>query len=217
MYKSFKNRYRVVAGVVALLFGVLSAQLFNLQVVQYEDNAASAERKKTKTITSQGNRGTIMDANSMTLAYDKQIYNVQFYRDPNFVPTEVDENGRRVSQYLLYSNAIIDVIDIVERNGGTMNTEFSLKQDEMTGMWVFAWNNNDYTASQQAAREKMWRSNFYVTNVAQQELFDRLCQKYKLPETLSTEKKLQVLGVWETMQNNAFLSQPITIASNVSW
>jgi len=215
--KTYLNRYRFVALIVALLFGVLVMQLFNLQVVGYEDNLDSADRKKTKTITSQGNRGTIMDVNSMTLAYDKQIYNVQFYRDPNFVPTEKDENGRTLSSNQVYTNSIIDVIEIVERNGGSMNTSFSLKQDEMTGMWVFTWNNNDYTASQQAARESMWRSNFYVTNVEQQELFDRLCTKYRLPEKLTTDQKIQVLSVWETMQNNAFLSQPITIASNVSW
>ena len=78
MNKTYLNRYRFVALVISLLFGVLVMQLFNLQVIGYEDNLASADRKKTKTITSQGNRGTIMDVNSMTLAYDKQIYNVQF-------------------------------------------------------------------------------------------------------------------------------------------
>ena len=215
--KTYLNRYRFVALFMSILFFALAAQLFNLQVIQYEDNMTSADKRKTKTITSQGSRGTIMDVNSMTLAYDKQIYNVQFYRDPNYIPTERDENGRTLSQYQVYTEAIVDVIDIVERNGGTMNTVFSLEQDEMTGMWVFSWNNNDYTASQQAARESMWRSNFYVTNVPQQELFDRLCTKYKIPETMSTEQKIKVLAVWETMQNNAFLSQPITIASNVSW
>ena len=202
---------------MAFVFCILVARLFSLQVTNYEDNLASAQNKKTKIITSQGSRGTIMDVNSMTLAYDKQIYNVQFYRDPNFVPTATDENGKTLSQFKVYTSAIIDVIDIVERNGGKMNTTFSLKQDEMTGKWVFAWNNNDYTASQQAAREKMWRSNFYVTGVDQQQLFNRLCEKYRIPEELSIDKKIQVLGVWETMQNNAFLSQPITIASNVSW
>lgn len=221
MNKTYRGRYQAIAVIIFLLFGILIARLFNLQVVSYEENLASAESKKTKTITSQGSRGTIMDVNSLTLAYDKQIYNVQFYRDPNFVPSEIDpQTGRAVSQYVLYTNAIIDVIDIVEKNGGTMDTSFSLKQDEMTGMWVFTWANNSYTAAQQAARESMWRSNFYVastTTYPQQELFNTLCTRYRIPEELSTEKKIQVLGVWETMQNNAFLSQPITIASNVSW
>ena len=106
--KTYLNRYRFVALVIALLFGVLTAQLFNLQVVTYEENLASAESKKTKIITSQGNRGTIMDVNSMTLAYDKQIYNVQFYRDPNFVSSATDENGKRLSSNQVYSNSIIE-------------------------------------------------------------------------------------------------------------
>ena len=162
-----------------------------------------------------------MDVNSLTLAYDKQIYNVQFYRDPNYTPTDIDETtGKTISQYKVYTNAIINVIDIIEKNGGTLNTSFSLVQDEMTGLWVFTWNNKKYTQAQQDAREKMWRSNFYVSSTTaypQQQLFEKLCSKYRIPEELSTEKKIQVLSVWETMQNNAFLSQPITIASNVSW
>ena len=207
MKKKFIGRYRFLAVFIAVLFAVLIMQLYNLQIRDYEENAASAESKKTKTITSQGQRGTIMDVNSLTLAYDKQIYNIQFYRDPN--------EGK--SAIAGYTQAIVDVIDIVEKNGGTLDTSFSLKQDEMTPPPVFVWNNSRYTQAQQDAREKMWRSNFYVSSVDQQELFSRLCSSYQIPEELSTEKKIQVLGVWETMQNNAFLSQPVTIASNVSW
>ena len=221
MANKYRARYITIACVIALLFGVLIVRLFNLQIADYEDNLSSAESKKTKTITSQGSRGTIMDVNSLTLAYDKQIYNVQFYRDPNYTPTDIDsETGKTISQYKVYTNAIINVIDIIEKNGGTLNTSFSLKQDEMTGLWIFTWNNNSYTQAQQDAREKMWRSNFYVSSTTaypQQELFTALCKKYRIPDELSTEKKIQILGVWETMQNNAFLSQPITIASNVSW
>lgn len=216
MNKKYRGRFGAFAIATALLFVVLIVQLFNLQVVDYQSNLDSAEKRKTKTITSQGSRGTIMDVNSLTLAYDKQIYNVQFYSDPNYVP-EPDENGNSVSARQVYTRAIIDVIDIVERNGGAMNTSFSLKQDEMTGAWVFVWNNNDYTQAQQNAREAMWRSNFYVSNVAQQNLFTRLCEMFRVPENLPIEKKIQVLGVWETMQNNLFLSKPITIAGNVSW
>ena len=206
--------------IILLMFSVLIVRLFNLQVISYEDNLASAERKKTKTINSQGNRGSIMDSNSLTLAYDKQIYNVKFYRDPNFVPSETDAEGRTLSQYQVYTSAIIDVIDIVEKNGGKMDTAFSMVRDPMTGLWVFTWNNNDYTLAQQNAREEMWRSNFYVQSVTrfpQQELVDTLCRRYRIPEDMSEEKKIKILAVWETMQNNAFLSQPITIASNVSW
>ena len=146
MGNKYRARYITIACVVAMLFGILVVRLFNLQIAGYEDNLASAESKKTKIITSQGSRGTIMDVNSLTLAYDKQIYNVQFYRDPNYTPTDIDsETGKTISQYKVYTNAIINVIDIIEKNGGTLNTSFSLKQDEMTGLWIFSWNNNSYT------------------------------------------------------------------------
>ena len=220
MKEQYTGRFITVMVIILLMFSVLIVRLFNLQVISYEDNLASAERKKTKTINSQGNRGSIMDSNSLTLAYDKQIYNVKFYRDPNFVPSETDVEGRTLSQYQVYTSAIIDVIDIVEKNGGKMDTAFSMVRDPMTGLWVFTWNNNDYTLAQQNAREEMWRSNFYVQSVTrfpQQELVDTLCRRYRIPEDMSEEKKIKILAVWETMQNNAFLSQPITIASNVSW
>ena len=135
MKKKFIGRYRFLAVFIAVLFAVLIVQLYNLQIRDYEENAASAESKKTKTITSQGQRGTIMDVNSLTLAYDKQIYNIQFYRDPN--------EGK--SAIAGYTQAIVDVIDIVEKNGGTLDTSFSLQQDEMTGLWVFVWNNSRFT------------------------------------------------------------------------
>ncbi|MCR4707002.1 MAG: hypothetical protein K5746_03535 [Clostridiales bacterium] len=213
----FRGRYITLGVIVAVMFGVLAARLYLLQVLNYDSNRASANLKKTKTITSRGSRGTITDVNSLTLAYDKQVYNVQFYRDPNFIPTTTDANGRTQSQYEVYTNAIISLIDIVERNGGTMNTNFSLVRDGMTGLWVFSWNNNDYTIAQQNARESMWRSNFYLSSAPQQELFSRLCTRYRIPDTLTEEQKIKVLAVWETMQNNAFLSQPITVAANVSW
>ena len=217
MEHRYLGRYRTLAIIIAFLFLVLASRLFLIQILNHEQNATSAGTKKTKTITSKGSRGTIMDVNSLTLAYDKQVYNVQFYRDPNYVPSETDAHGKTLSQSQVYTNSILSAIDIIERNGGTLNTAFSLVRDGMTGLWVFSWNNNDYTVAQQNAREKMWRSNFYVANVEQQELFERLCTRYKIPESLSEEQKIKALGVWETMQNNAFLSQPISIASNVSW
>ena len=49
MNKKYTGRYRTFAVIIALLFGVLIVQLFNLQVVDYEENFAASENKKTKT------------------------------------------------------------------------------------------------------------------------------------------------------------------------
>ena len=56
MGNKYRARYITIACVVAMLFGILVVRLFNLQIAGYEDNLASAESKKTKTITSQGSR-----------------------------------------------------------------------------------------------------------------------------------------------------------------
>ena len=52
MSKKYLGRYRFIAGFVAFLFVVLVIQLFNLQIRDYDANTASADKKKTKTITS---------------------------------------------------------------------------------------------------------------------------------------------------------------------
>lgn len=212
----YKGRYIFLGVVVACLFAALIAQLVNLQLINGSDNAATAYSKKTKTITSRGDRGTITDINSMTLAYSKKTYNIQFYRDPTWKP-DADEDGTTPSAFGKYTQALISAIEIIERYGGTVISTFSLAWDEQTQLWDFEW--GDVKDSVKEAREKMWRSNFYVTGekYPKQELFDILCTKYRIPSELSREKKVQILGIWETMQMNAFLTSPISIAEDVSW
>lgn len=210
----YRGRYIFLGAITAVLFTILVVQLANLQIRNAEIYADKASVKKTKTITSRGDRGSIMDANSMTLAYDKKVYNVQFYRDPTWNPGK-DAQGNAISAYGQYTSALIDTIEIVERYGGTIQSSFSLVLDEETGLWEFDW--GDVTDSVKEKRESMWRSNFYLSKTDQQELFAKLCERYKIPEDMALDRKIQILGIWETMQMNAFLTAPITIATDVSW
>ena len=195
-------------------FCILLVQLINLQVRNYEVYGERAQSKRTKTMTLKGPRGQIQDANGIVLAYDKKMYNVQFYRQPR---TGREQNGR-------YSKAIWEVIKIVEKAGGTVISDFWLKQDE-TGQWVFDVGEG-VGESVVKNRENMWRSNFYVKNLDQQKLFDELCyfymldendEKYPIGEILTVEEKRKILAVWQAMQMNAFSSKPITIASDIDW
>lgn len=210
----YKGRYIFLGVFTALLFVILIVQLANLQIRNGDIYAEEASGKKTKTFSSRGDRGTITDVNSMTLAYDEKIYNVQFYRDTSWDPG-VDADGNQISANQRYTESLLETIEIVERYGGTINSSFSLVYNESTGLWEFNWGN--VSDSVKEAREAMWRSNFYVSSYDQQELFSRLCSTYKIPDTLTLEEKIQVLGIWETMQMNAFLGEPIIIAADVSW
>ena len=195
--KKFTARYIILGCIVALLFSLLIGQLVNLQIIHGDENATKAYNKKTKTITTRADRGTITDANSMTLAYDKKIYNIQFYRDPTWVP-ERNEDGTRPSAYGEYTNSLIETIQIVEKYGGKIESSFSLEYDEATQQWAFNWGNVSDSVKQ--AREEMWRSNFYYSDTEQypiDTLFDELCKRYRIPDTLTLEEKIQVLVIWE--------------------
>ncbi|MEG0767460.1 MAG: penicillin-binding transpeptidase domain-containing protein, partial [Clostridia bacterium] len=210
MKTNIKARFWFIGGVIALVFLVLTVQLANLQIRNSDVYGEKAKSKRTKVITLKGDRGQIMDASGTLLAYDKKIYNIEFYREPS--------SGEL--QNAAYSRAIWEVIQLVEKSGGTVLSNLWLKQDEK-GQWVFDF--GDITKEAAAKREKMWRANFYLNGVEQQQLFDKLCKNYginaldKEHTPLTTEDKRKILGVWQEMQMNAFLSKPVRIAANVEW
>lgn len=198
----------MVAGFAMLVFS-----LADLQVRPQEEYGAIAESTMTKTITERGTRGQILDANGTLLAYDKKIYNVEFYRDPS---SGQAQNGE-------YSKAIWEVIKILEQEGKAVNFDFWLKMND-DGLWEFDTKTDDEGV--QEAREQMFRSNFYVKSYDTQDIFDRLSSNYMIneidvdypaSEKLTLEDKLKVLSVWQEMQMNAFNSVPIVLATDVKW
>ncbi len=227
MKEKFRKRYIFIGAVIAILFSILLLQLVKLQLWAGGEYAIKANNKMTKTITTQGDRGMITDVNSKIMAYDKKVYDVQFYRDPTWNPG-FDANGVQLSAFGQYTNAIINTIEIIERYGGTTISGFKLKYDENnlkttdlegnpTNGWYFDWEKIDISDSAKALRESRWRSNFYVSSTPRDQIFETLWKRYKLPEDMPFEKKVQVLSIWEEMQTNAFLTAPITISRNVSW
>lgn len=206
MEKKDKIRFGFLLLVISAAFCALIIRLANLQVRGADDYGSIAESVMTKTIYERGQRGQILDVNGARLAFDKKIYNINFYRDPT---SNREQNGR-------YSKAIWEIIQLVERAGGKVEFPFWLAQDE-NGAWRF--DTGTESEGVAAAREKMFRSNFYVKSYAVDEIFERLCYNYMIHEVgdLPLERKLQILSVWQEMQMNAFNSVPITLASDVSW
>jgi len=230
---------------MGLMFLVLAVALANLQLRDGTVYGESAKNKKTKGIYVRGDRGMITDINSVIYAQDKRIYNVCFYRDPTWNPG-VDTSGSKISAYGRYTDAVVSVLEIVKRHGCEAVDDFALRYDpSLLDMpwdedperpcnadnpykgWYFEWGN--VTEIQQKLREKQWRDNFFVKDVSPDQIFVRLCDRYKIPgtsgwETLTPNQKAeivnrnsQILAVWQLMQMNAFVSMPIVIAYNVTW
>lgn len=204
-----KQRYALVLAVLLLIVVLITGQLVNLQLISNADYIASAANKSTRTISLTGKRGTIYDRNMTVLAYDRESYNIQFYRDPNRTGSEDRE---------AYTKTLIEVIRLVEANGNSTlgADEFWLARDE-NGTWQ--WNTGGTTEYVINKRIEQWRGNFLLQSEEKypvEKLFDTLCTNYAIPEELDEEMKIKVLALWQASRMSAYLSTPVTIAYDVN-
>lgn len=236
-----KSRYtgRYIFGIIIILimFSYLLFTLINLQLTDNDIYTEKAENGRTKTIILRGKRGNITDADSVILAEDQLIYNVTFYKDPS---------QTKKAEYLRFSKALIDTIEIIERNGGTMAIDFNIRRNEETQDWEFHFGSG-VSDTVLAKREKQWRSNNYLPDNKNfheaEQCLKALKKRFRLitdkaeieqftEEDLANKKKnvdysdsilvdedtmCKVMAIYCEMQMNVFNSQPIVIAKDVKY
>ena len=84
MFKRFfKNRFTWVGICCVLIFSLLGAQLYRLQLQMGSAYDTTFQECKSKEIRLTGTRGMILDHNGVPLAYDQKSYNVTFVKDPS--------------------------------------------------------------------------------------------------------------------------------------
>ena len=66
---------------VVLIFLVLAARLWQLQIIQGAEYAQKAERNRVRTIQVVAPRGTILDRNNTPLVDNRPSFNVLLYRE----------------------------------------------------------------------------------------------------------------------------------------
>ena len=191
--------------ILFVIFAAMFLRLYSMVITKSETYTDRAATKSTKTITVYGKRGTIYDNNMVPLAYDETSYNVTFYRDP----TKSSEEDRAN-----YTRVLIDVIKLIESNGKSTVNDFWMKKGE-DGVWRF--NSGSSSEAVERSRERQWRSNFYMSKVEEEDLWDTLLEKYLIPEDLSEEMTVKVLSLWQESRMNAFNSMPVTIAYDVGF
>ncbi len=219
----------MVCLVLVLAFTAVFLKLDDMMIQNQDTATARASSRSTKTLTVTGMRGTIYDVNMTPLAYDRLSYNVTFYRDPSLSSEEDRKN---------YTRSILKTIQLVESNGKSTITEFWLQKDE-DGVWRFTTNSTSETVN--ATRESQWRSNFYLTNTPEEELFDALLEKYLIVDVLREEiieeqgeqaaasltddeiveqyedMIVKILAVWQASRMNNYNSTPVAIAYDVGF
>jgi cell division protein FtsI (penicillin-binding protein 3) len=83
-----KSRLMVAAGVLVLWVAGIEARLVVLQVVQYDELVARAERQQMSTVEAPAKRGEIFDRNGRLLAYSVDADTIYA------VPTEISDPGK---------------------------------------------------------------------------------------------------------------------------
>ena len=204
-------RYIAFLVILGLIFVWLVSGLVNLQLRNSEAYSEQAEARKTKTIALRGKRGNITSSDSVVLAEDELIYNVTFQKDAS-------ANSKAL--YAQYTASIIETIDIIEKNGGTMAITFPIRRNEETGEWEFNFGTG-VSESVLATRKKQWRENNYATSMTRYgtaaQCIEQLRNRYQIPDSASEELMLKIMAIYSEMQMNIFNSQPIVIAKDVRY
>ena len=173
------------------IFGIfiwLVPGLINLQLNQSEEMAEKAEGTRTKSIALRGKRGNITSADSVVLAEDELIYNVTFQKDAS---------ANTKALYRSYTASIIDTINIIEKNGGTLSLSFVIRRNEETGNWEFHFGSG-VSDSVLETRERQWRSNNYLTNLSRygtaEQCIERLKDRYQIQMIYYAQALQQITG-----------------------
>ena len=227
------------AAFLVVLFGIfiwLTSGLVRLQLAQSEELLEKAQDTRTKTIALRGKRGNITTSDSVLMAEDRSIYNVAFQKDAS-------ANSKDL--YKRYTASILETIDIVERNGSTIDVSFVIRRkpepkmkqvtdkngethmelddpnpDVKVGDWEFHFGSG-VSASVLSTRERQWRSNNYLTNMNKykepEKCIDALKTRYQLADDIDEETMLKVMAIYSEMQMNIFNSQPIIISKDVTY
>ena len=205
--------WRYVAFLV-VLFGIfiwLVSGLINLQLKQSDEFAEKAVDTRTKTIALRGKRGNISTSDSVVMAEDELIYNVTFQKDAT-------DNTKEL--YQKYTASILETINIVEKNGGTIAVSFVIERDPESGEWRFNFGSG-VSESVLETRESQWRSNNYLTRMDRygtaDQCIERLKERYQISDDVSEENMLKIMAIYSEMQMNIFNSQPIVIAKDVRY
>ncbi|HWQ59388.1 MAG TPA: penicillin-binding transpeptidase domain-containing protein [Clostridia bacterium] len=217
-------RFIILTALAMALMGALVYRLGQLTIVEGGAWAASAEKRSTKTIAVKGERGRILDRNGVVLAYDETCYNVQFLRDAD---------NRTSYDSSVYTESLIRVIDIIEREGGsTIDTSYIVMGED--GALTYDWRVTSDTAVK--ARYKNFceamgltiRDQNYVDYPDDPSVWDLsqwptaeyaynyLRRSWYIPEEYTFEQAKKIISIRQEVNlNNYRAYEPITIAYDV--
>lgn len=187
--QSFFNKREIILSIfLFVLFGILVARCFNLQIVNGEMYLEETTMLIQKTTEVSGTRGNIYDTNGELIAYNELSYCISI-EDNGEYDTTAEKNAA--------INAVItELIDIVESNGDSMISDFGITVDE-SGEYT-------YTSSEGTTTRLRFLADIYgyastsslsieEQEITADEMMEYLCSDSKFGIDMSTLTKEEVV------------------------
>ncbi len=209
----FKSRLLPITIIYLLLFGILFMRLFNLQIVNGEKAEQDFETKTVETRDIKGTRGNIYDSNGKLLAYNVLSYSVTLLDKGEFSSNEQ------------MNAALLKLIDIIERNGGTIDLTFGLVMEE-DGSIHYRYEGNSLLRFKRDAFSVISLDDLTEEqkNMTAEQMFEFLrtantpdSPRFEIADTYTKKEAFKILSIRFAIFLNRYQKYvPITIASNVN-
>lgn len=212
------HRLFILSVVMFILFSLLVARLFKLQIIEGEEHLNNFTYKSKKTLTVEAARGNIYDCNGKLLAYNQLAYSVSFENSTKL--TEVaQKNG--VSENELKNSVVARTIEILEKNNDSLSTDFPITLDN-NGKYKFTTSSDTeklrfladvygVSSSDELSEEKQ--------NATAEDVYNYLAgeDQFNISSSYSKSEALKIMGVRYALWLNRFQQYiSVTIAMDIS-
>lgn len=208
----FRTRIFVLIIVFCILFSILIARLFNLQIVNGQRYLDDYKLQIQKTRVTQGTRGIIYDRNGKVLAYNELAYSVT-----------IEDNGNLTGDNEELNKELLTIIDLVESHGDSVIHDFNILLEN--GEYQYAMENETLRLRFIAdvyGKRTIDELSDKQKNQSAEELMEYLCTDklygYGIDQkTMSKEEVLKLVNLRYAIGLNNFQRYiPTTLAEDIS-
>lgn len=191
--KKQTSRIVVLACILALIFGGFVVRMMQLQLVDGEEYRQMGDVRYTREVTVKAARGEIVDRNGVELAANRTAYNIVF--DKSYIKM-ADAN-----------EIILVAAEITDKQNEEHNESIPINKEKPYDF------RDGYENSVASLKARLGLQDYATFK----NVWDALCERYDVEESLSEEQKRLIIGVRYEMEIKGFtVSAPYTFAEDVS-
>ena len=171
-----KSRLFVMLGGVVLLFSIIGARLFMLQILDGEEYLQAAKASIMQTLSIPASRGTIYDRYGRPLATNQAAFSVKF--DDSVKLSLTNRNKQLSDAVKTYLGSGNDISDTLPITNSSSNRSFTFSNEE---------------------DETKWKQSIGLSGrqlkMSADEVYDFLTEKYISDDSLNEETKRKILSL----------------------